>query len=181
MDQMRQGIYSTKPKPTRKKSKQPECNIPPRDTTPSQELPIKVEHMSKLYTDYTGRFPVGSQSGNQYIMIAYHCGSNAIISTSFKSRAQKHIRFAYGAIMHRLKYCNMLVDLHILDNESISEYKRIIKSEWGVGYQLVPTHIHRRNSAERAICTFKVHFLSTLAGIAPKFPKNLWDLLLPQT
>ena len=29
--------------------------------------------------------------------------------------------------------------------------------------------------------TFKAKFLSTLAGIAPTFPKNLRDLLLPQT
>ena len=27
---------------------------------------------------------------------------------------------------------------------------------------------------------FKAHFLSILAGVAPYFPRNLWDLLLPQ-
>ena len=74
----------------------------------------------------------------------------------------------------------MLVDLQILDNEAITEYKRIIKSDLGVGYQLEPPHIHRRNAAERAICTFKAHFLSTLSGIAKTSPKNLWDLLIPQ-
>ena len=114
-------------------------------------------------------------------MIAYHCNSNAIFAAPFKSRADKHRLLAYGTIMQRLKDRNMLVDLQILDNEAIIEYKRIIKSEWGVGYQLVPPHIHRRNEAERAIRTFKAHFLSTLAGIAPNFPKNLWDLILPQT
>ena len=74
----------------------------------------------------------------------------------------------------------MLVDLQILDNEAITEYKRIIKSDLGVGYQLEPPHIHRRNAAERAICTFKAHFLSILSGIAKTSPKNLWDLLIPQ-
>ena len=83
--------------------------------------------------------------------------------------------------MQRLKDRNILVDLQILDNETSTEYKRIVKSEWGVGYQLVPPHIHRRNVAERTIRTFKAHFLSVLAGIAPTFPKNLWCLLLPQT
>ena len=83
--------------------------------------------------------------------------------------------------MQRLKDRNMLVDLQILDNESSNEYKRIIKSEWGVVYQLVPTHTHIINVAEFAIRTLKAHFLSTLAGIVPTFPKNLWDLLLPQT
>ena len=46
---------------------------------------------------------------------------------------------------------------------------------------MVPPYINSRNIAERAIRTLKSHFLSTLAGIAPTLPKNLWDLLLPQT
>ena len=46
-------------------------------------------------------------------------------------------------------------------------------------YQLVPAHIHRRNAAERAIRTFKAHFLAILAGVVEDFPKYLWDLLLP--
>ena len=36
------------------------------------------------------------------------------------------------------------------------------------------------HAAERAIRTFKAHFLSILAGVAQGFPRNLWDLLLPQ-
>jgi hypothetical protein len=40
--------------------------------------------------------------------------------------------------------------------------------------------VHRRNRAERAIRTFKDHFLAILAGVDPKFPAYLWDLLLPQ-
>jgi hypothetical protein len=37
-----------------------------------------------------------------------------------------------------------------------------------------------KNWAEHAICTFKDHFLATLAGIDSAFPPYLWDLLLPQ-
>ena len=40
--------------------------------------------------------------------------------------------------------------------------------------------MHRCNKAERAICTFKAHFLSILASVDPAFPPNRWDLLLPQ-
>ena len=46
---------------------------------------------------------------------------------------------------------------------------------------MVPPHIHIRNADEGAIRTFKAHFLSILAGIAKNPPKNLWDLLIPQT
>ena len=83
--------------------------------------------------------------------------------------------------MKLLKDCNILVDLQILYNEESTKYKRIIKYEWVVEYQLVPPHIHHINAAENEIRTFKAHFLSILSGIAKTFPKNLWDLLIPQT
>ena len=45
---------------------------------------------------------------------------------------------------------------------------------------MVPPNIHRRNAAERAIRTFKAHFLSGLATCDPNFPISEWDRLLPQ-
>ena len=42
-------------------------------------------------------------------------------------------------------------------------------------------NVHCCNIAERAIRTFKAHFLSILAGIPSSFPNYLWDKLLPQT
>ena len=47
-------------------------------------------------------------------------------------------------------------------------------------YQLVPPHDHRRNIAEKAIQTFKNHFVSILCGTDENFPMRLWDKLLPQ-
>jgi hypothetical protein len=47
--------------------------------------------------------------------------------------------------------------------------------------KLVPPGCHRCNAAKVAICIFKAHFLSVLAGVADGFPPNLWDWLLPQT
>ena len=49
-----------------------------------------------------------------------------------------------------------------------------------IEYQLTPAQIHRRNIAERAIQTFKNHFISILAGTHPTFPKNQWHKLLEQ-
>jgi hypothetical protein len=49
-----------------------------------------------------------------------------------------------------------------------------------VDYQLVPSHCHRHNAAERAIQTFKEHFVEELAFVDPTFPLHLWDRLLPQ-
>ena len=44
----------------------------------------------------------------------------------------------------------------------------------------MPPHIHRRNSAERAIQTFKNHFIASLASTDPNFPLSNWCRLLPQ-
>ena len=49
-----------------------------------------------------------------------------------------------------------------------------------VTYQLVPPHIHRRNAAERAICTYKNHLIAGLYTCDPNFPSREWDRLLPQ-
>ena len=83
--------------------------------------------------------------------------------------------------MKRLTDNNLLADLQILDNEASAEYNRSIKTKWNANYQLLPPNTHRSNEAERAIRTFKAHFLSILSGVAPYFPRNVWDLLLPQT
>ena len=46
-------------------------------------------------------------------------------------------------------------------------------------FQLVPPHVHRRNAAERAIQTFKSHFITGSATLTSDFPMKEWDQLLP--
>ncbi len=45
---------------------------------------------------------------------------------------------------------------------------------------LVKPHNHWVNAAERAIQTFKAHFISALATTDSEFPLQLWDCLTPQ-
>ena len=82
--------------------------------------------------------------------------------------------------MERLKSRGHHVDLQVLDNEASTAYRQLITDKWKADFQLVPPNIHRRNAAERAIRTFNAHFLAILAGVAPYYPRNLWDLLIPQ-
>ena len=49
-----------------------------------------------------------------------------------------------------------------------------------INYQLVTPHVHQRNAAERAIRTFKNHFVAGLATTNKRFPLHLWDRLLEQ-
>ena len=106
--------------------------------------------------------------------------ANLILAEPSSSRKDARRLLAYNKIMQRLTDNKLCVDLQILDNEASEEYKRYIKNKWNAKYQLVPPHTHRSNAAEQAIRTFKAHFLSILAGVTPYFPRNIWDLLLPQ-
>ena len=45
-------------------------------------------------------------------------------------------------------------------------------------FQLVPPHLNRRNSAERAIQTFKNNFIAGLASVNENFPVHIWCRLL---
>eukprot|EP00956_Cyclotella_meneghiniana_P023402 scaffold45578_cov41-Cyclotella_meneghiniana.AAC.1 len=175
LTQVRQGIRSTKPKPSAP------VNPPASPTTPVKELHIWDEPISKLFTDDMGRFPVQSRSGNQYLMLAYHCDTNAILIEPFQTRHDRHRIPAYNRLMERLKARGHTVDHQVLDNEASADYRRAITEDWKCTYQLVPPDVHRRNIAERAIQTFKAHFLSILAGISSLFPNYLWDKLIPQT
>ena len=60
-----------------------------------------------------------------------------------------------------------------------ADLKAALKDE-NCTFQLVPPHVHRRNAAERAISTFKNHFLSILSAVNPSFPISAWDYLVPQ-
>ena len=47
-------------------------------------------------------------------------------------------------------------------------------------FQLVPPHLHRQNAAERAIQTFKNHFIAGIVSTHKDFPLHLWCRILPQ-
>ena len=74
MVQARQGVRSTNPHQPRQQYDPLPPPISHDDPLPTQsptnELHIHVEHISRLYTDNTGRFPVRSRRGNLYLMVA---------------------------------------------------------------------------------------------------------------
>ena len=149
--------------------------------TKSQELFIRTELISKIYTDNMGRFPIRSWRGNNFIMLAYHVDTNVILVEPFASHHDRHRLAAADRIMANLTKRGHCVDLHILDNKCSAAYKLQIEEKWGSKIQLVPPDVHCRNIAERAIRTFKAHFLSILVGVSDAFSNFLWDCLLPQT
>jgi hypothetical protein len=135
--------------------------------------------LHKSYSDQTGKFPVQSSRGYNYVMVLYDHDSNAILSKPIKTRQASELTHAWTTLHSRLQSNGYAPALHILDNECSDELKKAFKKH-NVDFQRVPPHVHRRNSAERAIQTWKNHFCAGLATCDPKFPLTEWDLLMPQ-
>jgi hypothetical protein len=96
-----------------------------------------------------------------------------------KSRSASEWVKAHATFHQELTVKGFTPKLQTLDNEASAALKNFFTVN-DIAYQLVPHHCHRRNSAERAIMTFKEHFVEGLSSVDPAFPLHLWDRLLPQ-
>jgi hypothetical protein len=105
--------------------------------------------------------------------------SSAILVEPIKNRTDTELTRAYSALMLRLQRAGIIPSKHILDNEISTAMKDLIQDTYKMTLELVPPGCHRHNAAEVAICNFKSHFLSVLAGVPDDFPLKLWDKLLP--
>ena len=133
-----------------------------------------------MYSDLTGRFPVQSFSGNQYIFVAYIYKINAILLRPMKNRSDESMVAVFKDIYEYLQLRNLAPKLHVLDNECSKAIKKYIISQ-NTNIQLVEPHNHRVNAAETAVKTAKYHFISGLATIDVNAPLQLWDQWLAQS
>ncbi len=116
-----------------------------------------------IYTNQPGLFPKKLSKGNQYIMVLTHIDSSAIHMEAMKNRTAGKMICAYQGLINRLLQAEVTPKQHILDNKCSEEFKATIH-KYNMTFQLVPPHDHRRNIAEKAIQTFKGHFISILCG-----------------
>ena len=146
-----------------------------------QQVLVKVINATQtIYTDQTGRFPVQSSRGNGLLMVIFDVDANYIDAEPLIDNKDMSLIKAYQTLWERItKTRNHKPKMHILDNEASAAFKSEIRKNCEL--QLVPPDTHRANLAERAIQTFKAHFISVLSGVDPSFPMELWDRLIPQT
>ena len=133
----------------------------------------------RVYTDQTGAFPIVSSRGVKAVMVLYDYDSNAILTEGITSRGQSELLRAYKVLHERLVAAGHKPQFQRLDNEASGVFKRFLTMH-DIDYQLTPAGMHRRNAAERAVRTWKNHFLAGLASINPRFPLRFWCQLLPQ-
>jgi hypothetical protein len=132
-----------------------------------------------LYTDLTGKFPLRSFHVNQVVFVAYAYGLNAIIVRPMKNRSDAEMIRVYCEVYEYLESKGFKPQFNVSDNECSKAIKAYIK-EQEAGIQLVEPDNHWVNAAERAIQTFKNHFIARLATVDKTFLMQLWDELLPQ-
>jgi hypothetical protein len=123
--QTRQNVRSSKPSKPPSAARPPLAPLSPPDDD-LKEIVIQVYPISNLYSDDTGRFPVCTCVGNQYIMIAYHTVGNLILQQAFATKADKHRIPTFNVIMTHLTAQGLSVDLNIRDNKASADFKRVI-------------------------------------------------------
>jgi hypothetical protein len=112
-------------------------------------------------------------------MILYDYDSNAILAQPIKDRTESELLKAFQVMEHELVARGLTPKLMKLDNEASKLLKAYLHQQ-DITFQLVPPYIHRRNSAEWAIRSFKDHLIAGLCSTEKSFPMHLWDRILPQ-
>ena len=129
------------------------------------------------HSDATGRFPVVSSQGNQYILVSVfnkyvHLEPLASRSAESYVKAYKATFAFFSSLKHRIA-------VQRLDNETSALLEDFFRAN-DVSVEYAPAQNHRTVRAERAIRDAKNHLISTLATAHPSFPLDMWDRLLPQ-
>ena len=183
MKQKRQGTNSTKTEPA-ELPLLPDIEIdyqfPKQEPSKTHACyGIVLETTGKTFSDQTGRFILPSSLGSNYIFLLYVYDSNSIhVEPMINRTALSHVK-AYTNVYNKLVRRGLKPQLHMLDNEC-SQLLRDYLASKNITVQTTPAGSHRRNAAERAIQTFKDHFIAGLCTTDPKFPLHLWDRLLEQ-
>jgi hypothetical protein len=129
------------------------------------------------HSDATGRFPVQSLHGNNYLLVSVYHGY--IHLEPMKSRTSVQYINAYSRTLNHFARLGTNIELQLLDNETSDALEDFFRSR-NIQFQYVPPHNHRANRAERAIRDVKNHLIAILATTHKEFPLYLWDELLEQ-
>ena len=132
-----------------------------------------------IYSYLTGNFPLRSVDGMMTVLVIYDWTSNAILTLPIKDAKDETLVAAFKTQVKYLSKRGFKPRFNIIDNAASKAIKKYLE-EAQIGLQLVEPHNHRVNAAERAIQTFKNHFIAGLSTCATAFPTALWSRLIKQ-
>ncbi len=115
--------------------------------------------------------------GSQYILLSVY--KRYIHIELLASRSEATIVDAYSRTYQWFYQLGHYIQFQVMDNEAPKGLRQHFLTH-DIQYEFVPPYTKRSDKAERAIQTFKRHFISILAGTHPSFPINFWHELIPQ-
>lgn len=128
----------------------------PNTKTHNLFFAIKNLTLTTAYQDLTGRFPVQSSRGNNYILVCYSYNLNIILAHPLCNRRAPDIVKGWQTLNEHPHKAGVQPERYIFDNEWSVQFNSALQEKNSL--QLVPPHIHRHNAVKRAIQTFKPPF-----------------------
>jgi hypothetical protein len=182
LDMTRQGQHSTKPNSV---SSRPATVITPTveeilsdEEDRSDVLLLKLFPMADInHSDLTGRFPVTSRKGNNYLLVSTYHGY--IHCEAMISRQQAQYIKAFSATLDHFQSLGHSPQYQRCDNETSKGLEDLLRTR-GLTVQYVAPSDHRGNRAERAIRDVKNTLIAMLGSADPQCPADLWDEMIFQ-
>jgi Reverse transcriptase (RNA-dependent DNA polymerase) len=180
----RKGLRSTKKSPlpvAPPSSAKSDDNMEPGAQPRERRIWFQVHDVraGRAHSDATGALPQRGRSGALFQIVFYHEDSNVIHIELSRSRSGPDL---LAALQRAVKFFTdrgappLLVRM---DNECAEVTKTWLAST-SIRLELTPVAQHRTNKAERAISTWKDHFIATLATTDPDCPLSLWEDFVEQ-
>jgi hypothetical protein len=163
LNQTSKNVRSTRPK---KKVTTPEEDVEyePHITKRTNVVYATTRELEgHTHTDITGRLPTRLSRGYRCILVLYDYDSNNIQAEPMKIRSYAEAIRTYTKIYDELTAKGLKLTFQTMDNEASMARKHFLHSK-DIEFQLVAPHVHRKNAAERAIQTFKNHFIAMLCS-----------------
>jgi hypothetical protein len=176
MHGQQQGVCSTKKKTP---DVFPDIPTPPPHESKWDIFICVYEVKKTMYFNQTRLFPQVSSLSNTYIMVIHDVDSNSLWAETHKDNTGGKLILGCAGALEHMQKVGIVPKHQVLDSKASAAYKKAIDDS-NMTYELVPPDNHHCNMAEKAIQTFKDHFVGILSDCAPTFPLHLWCQLLPQ-
>ena len=178
----RQGIRSTKKmsKPILPSASTSDENNESISEPTEQRIWCQVHDVrGRAHSDATGALPVRGRSGGLYQIVFFHEDANFIHIEVSKSRKGPDLLAALQRAVKFFADRGAPPLIIRMDNECAQDTKSWLETT-PTRLELTPVAQHRTNKAERAIGTWKDHFIATLATLDPNCPLSLWEDFVEQ-
>ena len=128
------------------------------------------ESKDKIYTKQTGKFLHRSSQENKYQMILNKIDGNFTWIEPIRKKTEGGMILDWRRALDIMKDQGIVPKNQVLDNKILAVYKKEIRATH-MTFQLVPQHDHCCNLADKAIQTWKYHFIGVTSGKKSVFPR----------